>query len=204
MKFFPKFGLLLSLVLTTHLGISQSAVILINEKPTRVVLKNGDIAEVKNLVPRYMDGYKRSPKDDFIKLPFEFLNDNRAMASSTSDTPVIEEFIVSESVNNENYEEDITDSEDKAVYFDFDSAILTAEALEAIKSYSTEIKENKIQSILLKSWYKSGDSNSYELINNRLTACRQYLEANGVPSNLILTSTVGSNRESRFVSILIN
>lgn len=187
------------LTLFTQLGLTQSAIVLINEQPTRVKLEDGEITTVYEKVPNHMDGFAKAPEDAFSKLELSQFNadvpavaDNDTTESDTEDIQILDDSHLEVA------------NIDESVNFDYDSAILTPGALTTIKSYASVIKSNDKYTVMLKSWYKSGDQRSQELVKNRLDACKAYLEANGVPSNIIVTSMIGSNRESKFVSVILN
>lgn len=207
MKFFSRLGLCAVLLgLGVLLQAQKTAIVLINEQPTRVVIKDGEITEIKSLVPGYMSGYQKAPADNFQKVPLQSIEYLKA-----SDSIVIAAFRGENTItDNKALEEKaaVVDKTKKAlsqsINFDFESAILSELALETIEAYAELLNSGSARSILLKSWYKDGDQQSEELVRNRLDACRQYLETRGVASNIILTSLIGSNRESRFVSVVLN
>jgi len=207
MKFFPRLGLCAVLLsLGVLLQAQKTAIVLINEQPTRVVIKDGEITEIKSLVPGYMTGYQKAQADKFQKVPLQSIEYLKA-----SDSVVIAAYKGENSIPDSIAPEDKTSTatkSDKAlsqsVNFDFESAILSDLALETIEAYAELLNSGSARSILLKSWYKDGDQKSEELVRNRLAACRQYLETRGVASNIILTSLIGSNRESRIVSVVLN
>ena len=200
MKFLPTSGLIVVFAFCTQIGIAQTTVVLINEKPTRVKLQDGEIAAVYNEVPGYMKGYKKSPADAFQKLDIKLIE-----GGIDSDTPVAAEELPNDVAPEATTSFDTSsDLPEPYVNFDSGSAILTDASLTTIQSFASAMKSGNRKSILLKSWFKSGDGGSQELIQNRLDACRAYLESQGVPSNRILTSLIGSNRESKFVSVVIN
>lgn len=207
MKFSPICGLLAVLLCTALSANAQkTAVILINEQPTRVVLENGEIAQVKGVVPAHMNGYEAAPRDAFQKIPLESIE----ILNPQSETPVA--LSLAENVPGTTEAGTTGDTADgsntatlsKSINFSFESATLSEESLQTIESYAKVLNNRTSKSILLKSWYKDGDARSEELVRNRLDACRQYLETRGVASNIILTSLVGSNRESRFVTVILN
>ena len=203
MKFIPKCGLIVAFALSTQLSIGQSAIVLINEQPTRVKIENGEITAVYEKVPNYMDGYKKAPEDAFKKLPLKAITGSQVYVFE--DTPEPAEINTTEDTG-ETIEVDAVEDSELASAIDFNSgsAILSNIALTTIEDYAKQLKNSEVKSILLKSWYRSGDSNSQELVKNRLEACRAYLESQGVASNVILTSLIGSNRESKFVSVIVN
>lgn len=202
MKFLPTTGLIVTLALQCSITFSQkTAIVLINEQATKVELTDGEITAVYNAVPGHMNGYSKAPNDDFRKIPLQQLDTDRLLAVQQSADPADKDLFLPEP------EEPATDESNalnQAVYFDFESAILSNEALGTIENYADVLKARQANSVLLKSWYKNGDANSEKLVKNRLDACRAYLETQGVGSNIILTSLIGSNRESRFVSLILN
>jgi len=199
MKFFPQSGLIFILAFCTQIGLAQTAIVLINEKPTRVKLEDGEITAVYNEVPNYMDGYEKAPEDAFKKLPLQRINNDIEVVAQ----PAV---AVADTESDSDIEIDAPEKPElePSVYFEKNSAILTDESLATIQAYATRFKDRSNKSILLKAWYRSGDERSQELVENRLDACRAYLETNGVASNIILTSLIGSNRESKFVSVILN
>ena len=192
MIFFSRIGLCtVLLALGVLLQAQKTAIGLINEQPMRLFIKDGEITEIKSLVPGYMAGYQKAPVDNFQKValqPIEYFkaSDSVAVAALKGGNAKTDKAL-SQSIN-----------------FDFESAILSDLALETIEACAELLKSGSARSILLKSWYKDGDQQSEELVSNRLEACRQYLETKGVASNIILTSLIGSGRESRFISVVLN
>jgi outer membrane protein OmpA-like peptidoglycan-associated protein len=209
MKFYPHCGLTIILAFITHIGWAQTAIVLINEQPTRVSLNNkGEISKVYNKVPGYMSDFKKAPRDEFKKFELSDIDNNEDLVMMAPQTLSETDATQAAAVNAQKEEAiDIEDSDNRvspSIYFDMASAILSEESLNTIKAYASVLKERGANSVLLKSWYKSGDKKSQELVENRLEACRQFLETQGVASNIILTSIVDSNRESSYVSVIVN
>ncbi len=160
-------------------------VVLVNGNATKVDLDGSDVVALHEELPRYMRGFEKAPYDGFMK---------------TMPLSNIEDIIVAEDSGDIIYENDPS-LPPNALYFDPDLATLTKSTIAALKNYATMIKESNSKSVILKSWYKLGDINSQELISNRLEACKQYLEINGIQGSLIFTSFTASKNATDYVSI---
>ena len=208
MIFFSRIGLCtVLLALGVLLQAQKTAIGLINEQPMRLLIKDGEITEIKSLVPGYMAGYQKAPVDNFQKealQPIEYFkaSDSVAVAALKGGNAKTDNNLVVDETTATVHKTDKALSQ--SINFDFESAILSDLALETIEACAELLKSGSARSILLKSWYKEGDQQSEELVSNRLEACRQYLETKGVASNIILTSLIGSGRESRFISVVLN
>ena len=85
--------------------------------------------------------------------------------------------------------------------FEAGSAILSNEAIADIQKFAHKAKSGGNKTIILQAYYKTGDTSSQELTINRLDACKQLLQINGVQSSLIFTTFSGSNSPGDSVSV---
>ena len=162
---------------------SQSTIVLINEIPTKVDLNGSEITSINEKVPSYMNGYRNSPKSEFRRIwPGEVV-DIKAMVSV--DPPVAEESIP---------------EQEEAIRFEESSFVLSSTTKDNLDKLVEQIKTQNSNTVLLKSWYKLGDTGSQELTINRLDACKSYLESKGVQGSIIITSFTGAESQTDFVS----
>lgn len=181
MKIIPNILVFISLICASMLT-GQSTIVLINEVPTRVEVDNGELTSINETVPSYMRGYEKAPGDAFRKLwPGEVLP-ARAADSNESGAAVASE------------------EADHALNFRAYSSSLTAKTKANLDKLAEEIKSKGSSTVLLKSSYKVGDLSSQQLTINRLKACKDYLEANGIQGSIILTSFTGEETQANHVT----
>lgn len=197
MKYLPTLTLIILLMGVKSDSFGQVKA-LVNEVATDVDHKKSNLTALYNKYPRYMDGFEKAPYDPFTKVPprlniqnFADLqsSDSDLLAQNNSETPF------------DNIK--LKKKKDDFIYFEGATANLINSSLPKISAYSEGIKDGISKSILIKGWYKSEDKQSQKLIEKRLDVCKLKLEENGVPSNLILTSILGSNKEKRHLSLLV-
>ena len=207
MKIIPTRGLFIILLLSSATLMSQTKVVLINEVPTRVEIADGDITAVNSEVPGYMNGYTKSPQSNFIRAPYQLPKPVAAYAELDSpeiDLSNVPALTDTNETDDSEISDDMIDELNNSLFFDYGSAILSEENIKNLDGFAEKLKSRSAKTILLKSWFRGGDDESHTVVKNRLDACKQYLETKGVASNIILTSQIGSNRESRFVTVVLN
>lgn len=177
---------LLLLICFSATGFGQTKVVLVNGDAKLVELSGSDVTTIKKDLPRHMRGYEKPSYDLFKKRsPLAELSSPVAVNELGGD---IVPSSKSESISN-------------AIYFDSNSAILTDQAIAALKRWSTELKSKGNQTVLLKSFYKEGNTKSQQLVANRLDACKRYLELNGVQSSLIFTTFTGADNLVDYITV---
>lgn len=175
----------------------SQVIVLINEVATRVDHVDGDLEKLYEEIPDYMDGFEKSPYDMFTKVPPRLLSE----LTASNDIAVVERTKTADA--NNLVDSDKTEEDNNAIYFKSNSVTIGKKYTTKIGDFSKEVTSGKARSVLLKSWYKTDDDASQDLAKQRLEACKKYMEKEGVPSNLILTSVIGSNKASNYVSVLL-
>jgi len=205
MKYLPFFALFVCL-LCFSTNTNGQVKVLVNEVPMDVDHTNGELLALYKKYPNFMDGYEKAPFDPFKKVQPR-IND---LNFATNDKKALQ----SRGEMNDNTQatpSNVTDNEkalkkslkDKYIYFVGGTSNIDDKSLIKVKNFSEKIKNGESKSILIKGWYKMDNDSSQKLIQDRLEGCKFKLEEAGVPSNLILTSILGSNKESKYVSILL-
>lgn len=201
MKYLPFFTLLLSMVYSIPNSNAQVKA-LVNGVATDVEHKNGTITAMNDSFPDYMNGFEKPPYDMFQKVRPRL--ETNAYAESDKPQPVI--------VAETEKEPTLKDIErldrqrakkNNAIYFKDNAATIRPVSNKKLMYFSEKIKNGSSKSVLLKAWYELDNLESQELIKERLEMCKQEMEEQGVPSNLILTSILGSSKESKFVTVLM-
>ena len=177
---------LITLIVVLLISGSTQAqnVVLINGTPQKVTLKNGEITSVDKAMPGYMAGFIK-PKSDMFTLMDIYLESEAEIIAEAKPTEV--EALPVKLAN--------------SLEFESGSAILTNETISTIKQFAEKATAGGNKTIILQAFYKTGDTESQELTINRLDACKQLFEINGVQSSLIFTTFSGSNSPGDFVSV---
>ncbi len=193
-------NLILTILLSfVFIHLSAQSVILINGVPTKVQLDGSEIISVQGEVTNHLGGFDSSvPSDNFQYVPFRKEASQPVLAEAKTPLPPRKDKIITKSKANNS---PILSGE--YLKFGDDSAILSDPSIATIKSLSTNFKAQKAKSILLESFHAANDKKSIELTKNRLEACKNYFEVNGVPSNVIITNMYPNDKESPKVSITI-
>ncbi|NNE26629.1 MAG: hypothetical protein HKN09_07280 [Saprospiraceae bacterium] len=176
--------IMLILVLLFAGSTQAQTVVLVNGNAKRVALKNGEIVSIDKDMPGYMAGYIK-PKNDIFTLVNPQLESSEELLAATEPTEVEARPIKLAN----------------SLEFESGSAILSNETIEAIKQYAEKAKSEPNKTIILQAYYKTGDTSSQDLTLNRLDACKQLLELNGVQSSLIFTTFSGSNAPGDYVDV---
>jgi len=172
---------------------------LVNGVATDVDQKNGNVTALYSEFPNYMDGYEKAPFDPFKKVPprMNILNYAEATFLKQADKQSTLKQAKASANNTPR-----SSKRDKFIYFEGNSSTINKNSLPKVASNSKKIIEGKAKSLLIKGWFKKNDDSSKQRIERRLEVCKAELEEKGVPSNLILTSIMESNKELRYLSIL--
>jgi len=194
------------IILTCVLSFSfnfllAQSVILINGVPTQVRLEGTEIVEVKGEAKNYLAGFDSSA----VSTGFQY-----AELRMNQRTPAVAEAPVRQATK-PNVAPSLSSPRAASSpfisgnYFKFgsNSALLSDTSLKEIRQYSEKIKSGKASSVLLESFHVDGNASSQELVMNRLEACKNYFEVNGVPSNLIVTNIYPNDKESDKVSVTL-
>lgn len=201
MKYLPILTLLLGIVICMPQSNAQVKV-LVNGVATTVNHENGNITAIYDSLPNYMDGYEKAPYDLFKKVPPRL--DSNAFAEVDQTPPQTKGDMAKEPTVKEIAKLDRQRAKkNNAIYFDDDTAEIRALSNKKLMYFSEKIKSGTSKSVLLKAWYEIDNEESQELVKNRLETCKLKMEKQGVPSNLILTSILGSSKESKFVTVLL-
>ena len=176
--------IMLILVLLFAGSTQAQKVVLINGNAKKVTIKNGEITAIEKDMPGYMAGYLKPSKDIFTLMDLQLAADSALIAEAQ---PTEVNALPVKLAN--------------SLEFESGSAILTSQTVATIKQYADKIKSGEQKTIILQSYYKTGDTSSQELTINRLEACKQLLEINGVQGSLIFTTFSGSNSPGDFVSV---
>ena len=160
--------------------LHSQKVVLVNGEAAAVELEGSQVTAINRQLPNYMRGFIKPGSDIFLKAPL-FPGEEAAVAEDTGvEKPVLLA---------------------NAVFFENNSAILSNKTIESLKKYAQTAQKNGPKTIILKSWYEVGNENSQELVNNRLEACKEFLEINGVQGSLIFTSFTGADEETDYVTV---
>jgi len=183
--------------------LAQS-VILINGVPTQVRLEGTEIIEVKGEVKNYLSGFDSSSVSSGFKYA-ELRLENQPPAVAAAPVKQTTQTTQTKVVENVSSPVLTTSPFISGNYFKFDSnsALLSETSLKEIKIYSDKIKSGKATSVLLESFHVNGNADSIQLIKNRLEACKNYFEVNGVPSNVIVTNLYPNDKQSDKVSVTL-
>lgn len=185
MKFTSLKFILVGLCLYASSATAQ--IILVNGQPTEVEIQNNELTKIKGKVTGHMTDYRSAPSDKFTKV-----------------SPRLDEIITSKAVLAES--DNISGSTInnlKTVSFDDQSTFIDKDGQKFLDNIVSTIKSGKSTTILLKSWYKSGDKSDIALTRQRLDACKRYLEDQGIISNLILTSMVAKSDKSADIAVFM-
>ncbi|NNE16393.1 MAG: hypothetical protein HKN51_15540 [Saprospiraceae bacterium] len=169
---------------------------LVNEVATKVDHTNGQITAVHETYPNYMDGFEKAPNDIFHKVPPRIQPD-KEMRSQVN---VIDKWILDSSLASNDRNKQIRRN---AIFFNSDSSQIQSNSVRRVQNFARKIISGQMKSVVLKSWFKVDDLESRDLVQERLEACKLAMVENGVPSNLILTSILSSDQESRFVTVMV-
>ena len=110
---------------------------------------------------------------------------------STADKPKPEE-----EVQRPKSEDYVAVPELKAVYFDFDKAVLRPDAVDAMTNNTTWLKENADALVLIEGNCDERGTAEYNLAlgDRRAKSAMEYLEANGIPKERLSTVSYGKER----------
>ena len=190
MKIIPTVSLT-SLLLLLCFSISAQTMALVNGVATKVKYQDGELLEIYDTYPNYMNGFELPSEDNFTKVPPRLLQ---------LEQPVAEEALAEADIMKKTEEYKVNN----ALFYDESSNTLDAESVIRVAGYANNYKSKTTKSFLLKGWYNNTDDESQKRIKQRLDEGKKALEKQGVPSNLILTSLIGASKESRFVTVITN
>ena len=198
MKYLPLTTVVVISLLSTTSSFGQVKA-LINGVATDVDHINGELTAIYKQFPNYMNDFEDAPFDIFQKVPPRlnqegFVEVEQTTSSLESTVTPSKEMVKGDGKKAK---------ENNAIFFIGSTSDMNKKSVTKIKSFSDKITKGDSKSVLLKAWYKLDDPKSEELVKSRLDVCKAEMEANGVPSNLILTSILGSSKESRFVTVLL-
>ena len=183
----PNF-LSLTVIVFMYCGIMNAQkTVLVNGEATLVTLSNNDIASVKGSKANHMSGYAQPSSDIYKKVKPRI--GNSVPSTRTIPAPV------------SNTKEPLMRNTESVSFADGNSDV-SAEAKKYLNSVAKSVKSGEVKTILLKTWYKSGDTDNISLTRRRLDSCKRFLESKGVVSNLILTSMVAKSKSSSEIAVL--
>ena len=185
----PKF-LCLTVYLFIYIGVSNAQkTVLVNGEATKVTVSNQDVTSIDGKVDGHMSGYTQPTSDIYKKV------NPRIGVTNTPSTRTVSAPVSSKT-------EPLL-SNTKSVSFAEDKYEITTNAKAYLDTVAKSIKSGDVRTILLKTWYLSGDSDNISLTRRRLDSCKRYLEKQGVGSNLILTSMVAKKETTSEIAILM-
>jgi outer membrane protein OmpA-like peptidoglycan-associated protein len=185
---FPQF-VSLTVCIFVFLGTNTAQkTVLVNGEATKVTVSDNNITSIKGTSPGYMAGYADASNDVFTKVQPR-LGSTQATTSRAS-APVAAK------------KEPLLSNTD-AVSFAEGAYEIEADAKKYLNSVAKSVKSGEVKTILLKTGYKTGDSDDISLTRRRLDSCKRHLESKGVGSNLILTSMVARKDASTKIAVLM-
>ncbi len=161
--------------------------ILVNGQATEVEILDKDLKKIKNQVDGYMADYQSPSSDKFTKVSPRLGNQVQVKPEQIQD-----ESVAGSTISNL-----------KTVSFEGQSTDINMAGKKFLDDIVNTIKSGKSTTILLKTWYKSGDKSNIAITRQRLEACKRYLESEGIVSNLILTSMVAKDDKSSDIAVFM-
>jgi len=174
-------------VLCFYAGTTTGQTILVNGQATEVEILDTDLKKVKEKVSGYMVEYQSPSNDKFTKVSPRL--DNQIQ---TKQVQVQDERVANSTISNL-----------KTVSFKGQSTDINMDGKKFLDDFVNTIKSGKSSTILLKTWYMSGDKSDIAITRQRLEACKRYLESEGIVSNLILTSMVAKEDKSSDIAVFM-
>ena len=175
------------LVLCLYACTATGQTILVNGQATEVEILDKNLRKVKEKVNGYMVEYQSPSNDKFTKVSPRLNNQVQIKPAQIQN-----EIVLSSTISNL-----------KTVSFEGQSSDINMDGKKFLDDIINTIKSGKSSTILLKTWYTSGDKSDIAITRNRLEACKRYLESEGIVSNLILTSMVAKEGKSSDIAVFM-
>ena len=194
MKILPvKLILVFAVLCSASMSFGQTKTLLVNGVATKINVADAEIVSIYDSVPGYMDGYEAAISDPFTKVKPRLQSEIApAVVSTTTNAANVRYVDVDKEMNFDN-----------SLFFTPSSAQLTTKGKAAVKNYADTMKSGGAKTVLLKSWHLKGNKISKQLVKARLDACKASFIAQGIGTNVILTSLTAAEEESKFVTIVL-
>ncbi len=191
---FKKLSYLLFFVVSLNVQNMQGqtkTVVLINSVASEATLsQSGDILEVHREIPDHMRGYAKAPVNAFQYSPLRVGQTIAAVPEDRPETAAVPEEPTPDVIGN-------------AIVFADGSAILDPSAMTRMDQIIRNMRSGGQRIIQLNSLYDLESATSRELAQNRLDACKSYLELKGVQGSNILIILDAANTDRNYINYSI-